>query len=63
MIATRAFFAMYPILTGSQQNLVLKRDFPGDQWLRLCASTAEDTGLITGGGMKMLHGSTKKKKM
>ena len=31
MIATRAFFAMYPILTGSQQNLVLKRDFPGDQ--------------------------------
>ena len=34
------------------------RDFPGSQWLRLCASTAEGVGLIPGWGTKIytLHG-------
>ena len=39
-------------------------DFSGGQWLGLCASTAEGTGLIPGGEPRslILHGMAKKKK-
>ena len=30
-------------------------DFPGIQWLGLCASTAGDTDLIPGSGTKISH--------
>lgn len=49
------------ILVGSQQNLV-SRDFPSGQWLKDSVLPQQGTpGLIPGGGIKMLHGSTKKK--
>ena len=39
-------------------------DFSGGQWLGLCASTAEGTGLIPGGEPRslILHGVAKKKR-
>ena len=42
----------WPTQKGSWTSLVI-------QWLRLCASMAEGTGLIPGGGTK--HGAAKKK--
>ena len=37
------------------------RDFLGVQWLRLCASTAGDTSLISGQGTKIPHDGQKEK--
>ena len=57
---TRWYIRRWASLESSHKK-GMWRDFLGVQWLRLCASTAGDTSLISGQGTKIPHDGQKEK--